>query len=484
MRNYILFSTTLLAAAACGGGQKTSGGSGGSVPPPPQISKSNGGGGVSGDVGTPANTPVAPQPAISKDARADYTAAVQYFDQNDKGHSWNDATCRTAADKFQSVVSSHSELIVAQVMVGTSFARCGMWGDAEKAYTQATHMKGDPAKQAQALSNLGEIYFMQGKTDGAKQYWTNAVSANGKLVGARIGLASLTIDDMHRINNPKDQAWKNLETDARQNLSNALGVDSDSVAAYAAYARLYMEGSQQNKNRLDLAKLLLDEGANRDKGNADLQNAFGLYWMKRGALNQANAAFMAAVQADPKFVEARLNAGFLNLGFRKYDVAKDLFSKAIELQPKNYDAIIGLGVAMRGLNDLDGAEAAYKKAQQLNPQRGRAYYNLGVLYKDFRANKQNDPDPVKALRGSQSMYKTAHDYFQQFADKDGTPEEKQEAKNNIGDCEKVVKQLDQAIVNLQNAPPPPPAPPAQPAAAPAAGAGSAPAPAPAGGAGG
>ena len=58
-----------------------------------------------------------------------------------------------------------------------------------------------------------------------------------------------------------------------------------------------------------------------------------------------------------------------------------------------YTATIGLGIALRGLNDLDGAEAQYKKAQQIDPQRGDAYYNMGVLYKDFRANKTNDPDP-------------------------------------------------------------------------------------------
>src|SRR5262249_38476779 len=114
----------------------------------------------------------------------------------------------------------------------------------------------------------------------------------------------------------------------------------------------------------------------------------------------------------------------------------------------------------------EGSEAQYKKAKDINPQRGDAYYNLGVLYKDFRANKQKDNDPVKALRASQGVYKQAREFFQQFLDKEGTANDKSEAKNNIGDCEKVVKQLDQAIVNLQNAPPPPPAPPAAPAAAP------------------
>ena len=85
-----------------------------------------------------------------------------------------------------------------------------------------------------------------------------------------------------------------------------------------------------------------------------------------------------------------------------------------------------LGRACGSAEDFDGAEAQYKKAQQIDSRRGDAYFNLGVLYKDFRANKVNDPDPIKALQASQQMYRTARDYFQQFLDKDGDPNDKTE----------------------------------------------------------
>jgi tetratricopeptide (TPR) repeat protein len=196
--------------------------------------------------------------------------------------------------------------------------------------------------------------------------------------------------------------------------------------------------------------------------------------MHRGSLNQALAAFQAAVEGDPKFVEARINAGLLTLGFRKYDVAKDLFAKAVELAPKNYDAIIGLGIAQRGLNDLDGAEASYKKAISLDSSRGDAYYNMGVLYKDFRANKQNDPDQIQALMKSVAVYGQAKDYFQQFQGKQGSEADKKEAAENIKDCDKVMKQLTQFANALKNAPKMPETPPTPaPAAGSGAGSGSA-----------
>jgi tetratricopeptide (TPR) repeat protein len=452
----------LMTAAACGGGQKPgSGGGGGAVPPPPQL-KSGGTGDIS------STGPTAPKAEISKDARQDFQAAYAFFTTTDKT-GWNESACRQSAEKFQSVVHEHADLVAAQFMVGLSYDRCKLLDDATKAYQQATTMKGDPTKQAMALSNLGTIFYKQGKIDGAKQYWDSAIKANGKLVAARINVASLELEQM-RHTTAKDPKYKQLEEDARINLSNALGVESDNVEAYTAYGLLYMEGWAANKNRLLLAKLLLDEGKKRNEKYAPLQNAYGLYFMHRGALNEALASFSGAVAADPTFAEARLNAGQLTLNFRKYDVAKEMFGKALEIQPKNYDAIIGLGIAMRGLGDLDGAEAQYKKAQGVDPKRGAAYYNLGVLYKDFKANKTNDPDPIKALQASQTVYKQAREFFQQSLDKEGDAADKQEAKNNIGDCDKVVKQLDSAITSLKNAPPPTPAPTA-PAAAPAAPAG-------------
>jgi tetratricopeptide (TPR) repeat protein len=450
MRNYIYISLLL---AACGGSQKSGLDKGNkNVPPPPPVTKSDTGG----------SQPGKPEPKreISKDARKDYQSALEYFVSNDKG-KWEDGTCRSAASKFESVVHDHPDIVEAQFMAGLSYERCNMMGDAEKAYQAATHMKGDATKVALSVSNLGTIYYKAGKADGARSYWESAVKGNGKLSGARINLANLDIEQMRKIHNPKDAKWKELEQHARENLSNALGANSESVEAYTTYALLYMEGWEVNKNRLDLAKLMIDEAKKRNEKFAPLQNATGLYYMHKGRLNEALAGFTGAIEADPRFLEPRLNAGQLTLGFRKYDQAKELFSKALELAPKNYDAMVGLGFAQRGLNDFDGAEQSYKKAIQLDARQGDAYYDLGVLYKGFRATHSKD------LNASIQAYTTAKGYFQQFLDKDGSPADKEEAKNNIKDCDKVVTQLQNFMKQQAAMPKEPPAP-----AAPPAGAGS------------
>lgn len=459
MRNQLILSSALLAIAACGGAPKGSvyGSGGKNAPPPPPTNI-----GQSNDVAEPGK-PVSAKVEVSADAKKDYNAAVASFRENDKG-SWSESACKSSADRFASVVKEHPDLVAAQFMVGLSYQRCNMNAEAEGAYQQASRMKGDATKIAMALSNLGQLYYKAGKVDSAKQYWDSAVKANGKLIAARINLASMNLEQMRKIGNPKDAQWKKLEEDARFNLSNALGVDTDSVEAYTVFGLVYMEGWQVNKNRLDLAKTLLDEAQKRNPKFPALLNAYGLYWMHKGSLNQALQSFQGAVEGDPKFVEARVNAGLLNLGFRKYDVAKDLFAKAAEMAPKNYDAVIGLGVAQRGLNDLDGAEASYKKAIGIDSAKGDAYFNLGVLYKDFRANKVNDPDQVKALRKSVDVYNQGKDFFNQFLGKQGSQADKDEAKENIKDIEKVTKQLSQFADQLAKNPPP--AAPAAPAPAP------------------
>jgi len=461
MRTTHVISSAALAALlfACGGSPKSGLAKGGGVPPPPP---NIGGGGGATEGGPPVE-----KREISTDARKDYESAMAFFAQNDKG-AWNESSCRGAADRFQSVARSHTELVEAQFMVGLSFHRCNLVKDAEAAYQAASRMKGDPTKIAMALSNLGEIYYRAGKADGAKQYWESAVKANGKLVAARINLATLELDQMRKIGD-KDSKWKALEEDARFNLSNVLGVDSDNVPAYTVYGLIYMEGFKKNKNRLDLAKLLLDEGKKRNEKYAPLQNAYGLLYMNRGALSLALQHFQAAVELDPKFAEARQNVGLTTLGFRNYEVAKEQFTKVLELQPKNYDAMIGLGAALRGLKDLDGAEAQYKKAKDTDPRRGEAFYNLGVLYKDFRASKQDD------LKASLGTYNTAKDFFRQFQDKTGDEADKAEAKEQVTLIDKTTAQIQNFIKAQANMPPqPPPQPTPAPTPSPAPGAAPAP----------
>lgn len=433
-----------LALAACGGGQKRGGGP-----------SSGGGDEVISGTSRKKNEP---KRDISSEARNDFGSAAAAFAAADKTGRWSSGDCRGLADRFAAVYREHPNLVEAQYMVGLSYHRCDLLDDATREYEKAAKAKGG---HAQSMSNLAEISLRAGKVEQAKQQWEAALKVQPKLSAARINLAALLLQQMRETRDAGK--WKGLEEQARLHLSSALAVDSSNIKAYTLYGLLYMEGRERNKNRLDLAKLLLDEGEKRNANYPPLKNARGIYFLYRNNLSEALKQFSAAVELDPKFIEARKNVGFTTLGFRKYDSAKEQFSKVLELDSKDYEAHIGLGIALRGLGDMDGAESAYKKAKDVDPKRGDAYFNLGVLYKDFRAAKQSD------LRASQQAYRTARDYFREFMGKTGAEADKNEAKGNIGDCEKLIAQLEEFIKVQQSQPPPAAPAPAAPAPAPAGG---------------
>jgi tetratricopeptide (TPR) repeat protein len=416
----VLVAIALAGLAACGGTQTGGGtlaGGGGDVPPPPP--------------GSPDQQKEPPKVVVSADARSDFERASAFFADQEKGKSWSQSACSQSAENFRAVASEHKTLIDAHYMVGLSFHKCGMIKEAESAY-QAT-LRVNP-NHAQSLSNLGWIYYNAGKVDGARQYWTRAVQAYQKVTAARIGLAQLILDDMRRTTD--NARWSALDKEAANHLSSVLAVDNDSIQAYYLYAMVFMEGRRKNKNRLDLAKLLMDEGEKRNAAYAPLKNARGLLFYHRNNLGSALKLFQEAVKLDPNLVEARLNVGLTTLGFRNYPVAKEQFEKVLELQSKNYDAVIGLGIALRGLGDLEGAEKQYNIAKQIDGRRGDAAFNLGVLYKDFKATK------VDTLEESQKLWLEAKKHFQDFLTKaDISNDDKAEAKNNIEDCDKLVKQV-------------------------------------------
>jgi len=437
MKKHILSLVLVSALAACGGSQHPKSGlaKGEGAPPPPDVTAGAGG------------EKAAEKKEFTADARKDFEAAAKAFAEYEKS-GWNDAACKGSAERFQAVVREH-KLVEAQYMVGRSYHACGMAQEAEAAYQAALEID---KNHAPSISNLGELYWEHGKRNDAKKWWETAVKADPKIIAARANLAMLMIEDL-RVTKYGDQ-WKAIEKQARDHLSSVLAVDNDHQKAYVLYGMLYMEGWQKNKNRLDLAKLLLDEGAKRGEKYAPLQHAYGLYYLAKNNLTEALSRFRQAVELDPKFAEARMNVGLITLGFRKYDDAKEQFDQVLKLQGgKNYDALIGLGVAMRGLNDFDGAEAQYNKAKELDPKRGEAYFNLGVLYKDFRAAKETD------LKASQNSYRKARDHFRDYLQKSGTDEDRDEAKANIEDCDKVIKQLDEFIKAQANQPAPEPTPP-------------------------
>jgi len=76
-------------------------------------------------------------------------------------------------------------------------------------------------------------------------------------------------------------------------------------------------------------------------------------------------AYTAALEANPKHVEANFNMGVLHHTLDDIPRAMDSYERAIQLDPKHYDALSNLGSARHKQHDLDGAIEAYQSAIEL-----------------------------------------------------------------------------------------------------------------------
>jgi tetratricopeptide (TPR) repeat protein len=98
------------------------------------------------------------------------------------------------------------------------------------------------------------------------------------------------------------------------------------------------------------------------------------------SLGQAAEAYGKAVEAEPGWVEARINLGttFYQLG--RMEAARDQFQKAVALDPKNALAEFNLGCVLQQLGELDGAVQHLAYSVELMPGLADAHLNLALAY--------------------------------------------------------------------------------------------------------
>jgi tetratricopeptide (TPR) repeat protein len=395
--------------------------------------------------GKDAAPKAAPAPAAKP--QDDFEVAVAYFKDAEQT-GWSNDKCQNAADQFSRAAGKRAE---GYFNAGVAMERCGRTNDAEKLYRKALDLN---PKHGPSLANLGSIAFRAGKTQEAQSDFDQAVTADaGKLQvsAARANLAWLEYQQLRQTTVPATR--QQLEADALGNLQRALAIDNDSVVAYTIMALVYMEGADKNRNRLDLADLLLTEGKKRNDKYAPLWNAMGLLQMRRNNVAKALEDFRQAATLDPKLVEARMNVAQIVLSSRNYDEAETQFREVLKQKKSDYAALVGLGVALRGQGTvmrsagqldkfqqkIDEAEKSYRAAIEVDRNRPDAYYNLGLLYKDYRTN---DPDQTKNI----VQYKKARDYFQEYlARADKGDSKRDEATGHLQDCDKYVDILGRAL---------------------------------------
>jgi predicted TPR repeat methyltransferase len=115
---------------------------------------------------------------------------------------------------------------------------------------------------------------------------------------------------------------------------------------------------------------------------AALAAAIGLH--RSGELEQAEAIYLALLEADPNDAEALHYLGVARHQQGESLLAVDLVRRALEIRPGYADAFNNLGNILQQLGAFAEAAAAYRKALELRDRHPGALHNLGIALRKLK----------------------------------------------------------------------------------------------------
>ncbi len=301
------------------------------------------------------------------------------FEQAQARGALDPETCQRHADAFAYRFSKSGDPLD-RFNAGVVWDTCG---DADKAATAYREVVRVEPAFALAHNNLGTLAYRADRIDDATQHYERAVRAKPTAIPPRHNLAHL-----HRQHYLDTGSVSSFDKAQRQ-LQAVLAVDSDNLEAYVGLARLYYDrAAAGDRSYALLSRLVITQAQRRERvdgtSSAELWNVQGLLSVLQGEPSRALKAFNEAIELEPDFVDARLNAALIELELRNFDAAEKNLEAAARFAEgrRAAETSLALGVAKRGLRDFATAEKAYARAMQLDRGDPRPLYNAGVLYQD------------------------------------------------------------------------------------------------------
>lgn len=98
--------------------------------------------------------------------------------------------------------------------------------------------------------------------------------------------------------------------------------------------------------------------------------------------DEAKAAYEAALDLDPAYVEVLVNLGALQNEKGETEEAIGLLEKAVEIRPDDPRAYVNLGSAYYSKGEYYEAMEHYRKAIEVNPETYEAHYQIAVAFAD------------------------------------------------------------------------------------------------------
>jgi tetratricopeptide (TPR) repeat protein len=110
----------------------------------------------------------------------------------------------------------------------------------------------------------------------------------------------------------------------------------------------------------------------------------GNYYLERGGLPIALAAYETSLKLEPHAVMALVNASIAHARMGENSKAEAHLRQALEIEPNSAAANFNMGLLKAEEKDLSSAEKHLRAALEADPNMAEAAYNLGVLLANDR----------------------------------------------------------------------------------------------------
>ena len=161
---------------------------------------------------------------------------------------------------------------------------------------------------------------------------------------------------------------------AGESLRRALELEPGSDEILAQLARFYADQGQ-----IDRAVQAITDAAPDSQRPAIHHHLMGLAYVRGGRLNEAEAAFRSAIEAEPGQTDSMGFLARMYLQAGRLDEALEQSDALLERRPRDPEALTTRGVILENRGDTAAARDSYARALEIAPGSFRAANNLAYL---------------------------------------------------------------------------------------------------------
>ena len=281
------------------------------------------------------------------------------------------------------------------VDAGQMSSRVSITGMADRLKSNQRAVQSNP-RNADAYTELGDIYTKMGKDSSAADAYENALLVKPKQLDLQLKLArslgnagkyNQSIEIYRQLTTLHENPWQ-----VKNDMANVYRKKKDFINA----TKLCQEILIQEKNNIDaintlaltyydqqkyeLAALTLQKAVKAKVDNAITHNNLGLAFAKMELDTESVTELKKSAQMDEKLEEPRMNLAQLNMENGNYAEASKLYFETLRSNSANMTARQNLGVALMSSKNTEEAEKIFLSVLQLDPFNAESAYHLGMLY--------------------------------------------------------------------------------------------------------